>query len=223
MEELEGSAMSPKAFHAWIDESKFFEELFGVRYNAFLLNSEGKAFIEYLAKHGQLASHHAACMLSKLASARTEYERDEVKTLILSLLEDMEAAGQVSVLETVGSDLEPVDAAGLLLEKNNSWWGHAMSDYSASMAFVQSCLSVLEKLPAPYDLVDPLNSLCVEVMAYADNHRSTDAETEQGPPLRVEVVKQSVDRIAAVLTASGDAVDAVFAASLLHLGCCTRF
>ena len=42
----------------------------GVRYNAFLLNSEGKAFIEYLAKHGQLASHHAACMLSKLASAR---------------------------------------------------------------------------------------------------------------------------------------------------------
>ena len=29
MEELEGSAMSPKAFHAWIDQSKFFEELFG--------------------------------------------------------------------------------------------------------------------------------------------------------------------------------------------------
>ena len=67
---LEGSALSPKEFHQWIDDCGFFKELFGDRYNAYLLNSEGKAFIEYLAKHNQLASHHASEMLGKMACAR---------------------------------------------------------------------------------------------------------------------------------------------------------
>ena len=41
-----------------------------LRYNPYLLNNEGRAFIEYLAKHAQLQPHHAELMLQRLTSAR---------------------------------------------------------------------------------------------------------------------------------------------------------
>eukprot|EP00658_Telonema_sp_P-2_P020264 TRINITY_DN1800_c0_g2_i5.p1 TRINITY_DN1800_c0_g2~~TRINITY_DN1800_c0_g2_i5.p1 ORF type:complete len:2345 (+),score=758.67 TRINITY_DN1800_c0_g2_i5:146-7036(+) len=198
-ESVGNAVITPADFHQWINQAQFFEQLFGDRYNAYLLNNEGKAFIEYLAKHNQLLPQHAKEMLDRLACARSQYERDEVRDLIMKLLKDMDASGKIAILDTVGSSLDPQTAADLLLSVESDKWHRYMNGYEASMSFVQCCVSVLQSLPPPYDQMEALNSLCVEVMTEADNTKPAEGE-EAGPPLRLVLVEQSVDKIAAVIS-----------------------
>ena len=147
----------------------------------------------------------------------------------MDMLSDMDSSGQVAILDTIGGNtFKPSTAVDLLLSNHSQWWSKHMAGYTAYMSFVQCCIAVLQKLPPPYDQMETVSSLCVEVMTEADESRtnkSPAAEEDQeelGPPIRLVLVEQCITTMGAVLSASEDTVESSFAASraasgLLHM------